>query len=67
MFNWIGIAPAEGGLGTALAISDSYTSSNEGDQVGSDALEVVDLPFPFQFYGRIYTQITVCSNGFIAL
>lgn len=67
VFNWIGIAPAEGGLGTALAISDSYTSSNEGDQVGSDALEVVDLPFPFQFYGRIYTQITVCSNGFIAM
>ncbi|HRX77391.1 MAG TPA: hypothetical protein P5342_07995, partial [Candidatus Cloacimonadota bacterium] len=27
----------------------------------------VDLPFAFQFYGLLYHQITVCSNGFIAL
>lgn len=65
-YDWIGIAPAEGGYGTALDIADSYTGGDEGDQVGSDALETVDLPFPFQFYGQIYDQITVCSNGFLA-
>ncbi|MDP3114242.1 MAG: C25 family cysteine peptidase [Candidatus Cloacimonadaceae bacterium] len=67
IYDWVGIAPAEGGVGTPLAISDSYTSGNEGDQVGANALAVVTLPFPFQFYGRLYSQITVCSNGFIAL
>ena len=67
VYDWIGIAPAEGGVGTLLAISDAYASGDEGDQVGADALEVVNLPFPFQFYGIVYDQITVCSNGFIAM
>jgi hypothetical protein len=66
VYDWVGIAPAEGGVGTALAISDAYTSSDEGDQVGADALETVNLPFPFQFYGVSYNQVTVSSNGFIA-
>ncbi|MDD4224297.1 MAG: C25 family cysteine peptidase [Candidatus Cloacimonetes bacterium] len=67
VYDWVGIAPAEGGVGNLLAITDAYASNDEGDQVGADALEVVDLPFPFQFYGIIYDQITVCSNGFIAM
>ena len=66
VYDWVGIAPAEGGVGTPLAISDAYSSGDEGDQVGADALETIDLPFPFQFYGIMYNQITVCSNGFIA-
>jgi len=65
VYDWVGIAPAEGGVGTALTISDAYTSSDEGDQVGNDPLEVVNLPFPFQFYGIMYNQITVASNGFL--
>ncbi|MCK9310260.1 MAG: immune inhibitor A, partial [Candidatus Cloacimonetes bacterium] len=67
VYDWHGIAPSEGGLGTALPISDGYSSSDEGDQEGASPLAVVNLPFPFQFYGRPYQQITVCSNGFIAL
>ena len=66
-YEWIEIAPALGGMGTALDISDIYNGSNEGDQVGANSLALVDLPFAFQFYGRLYDQITVCSNGFIAL
>lgn len=66
-YNWVSIAPSAGGLGTALPISDIYNASNEGDQVGAQSLAVVNLPFPFQFYGRLYEQITVCSNGFIAM
>lgn len=65
-YSWFEIAPPAGGLGTALAINDPYTST-EGDQVGAVSLAVVNLPFPFQFYGRLYGQITVCSNGFIAM
>jgi len=64
---WVEIATPANGLGTALPISDSYTSGDEGDQVGAQSLAVVNLPFPFQFYGRMYDQITVCSNGFIAM
>jgi hypothetical protein len=67
VYNWVEIAPQMGGLGTALPISDIYNSSDEGDQVGAESLAVVDLPFSFRFYGRYYDQITVCSNGFIAL
>jgi len=67
VYDWIEIAPSLGGQGSALAISDVYNSSNEGDQVGATSTAVVNLPFPFQFYGRVYEQITVCSNGFIGL
>jgi len=66
-YSWLEIATLAGGLGTALPISDVYNSSDEGDQVGAQSLAVVNLPFPFQFYGRMYDQITVCSNGFIAM
>jgi hypothetical protein len=65
IYDWVGIAPAEGGSGTALSIADSYASNNEGDQTGSNALAVVTLPFPFQFYGITYNEITVSSNGFL--
>jgi hypothetical protein len=67
-YNWIGIAPGESGLGTALAISDAGVpyATDEGDQVGCDASEIVDLPFTFRYYGIDYSQITVVSNGFIA-
>ena len=65
VYDWVGIAPAEGGVGTSLNISDAYTSGDEGDQVGNNPLAVVNLPFPFQFYGISYSQITVASNGFL--
>lgn len=64
-YNWIGIAPAEDGFGTALTISDPGLSGDEGDQVGCDASETVNLPFTFKYYGVEYNQITVVSNGFL--
>ena len=63
-YNWIGIAPAEGGSGNALNINDPE-AAGEGDDLSSASLDTVDLPFSFKFYGRDYQQITVCSNGFI--
>jgi len=65
-YSWVGIAPAEGGSGTLLSITDTGTSGQEGDNYPSDALETVTLPFSFKFYGIDYSQITVCSNGFVA-
>ena len=65
IYDWMGIAPAEGGTGTALPIADTHSSTSEGDQTSSNSLAVVTLPFPFQFYGITYSQITVSSNGFL--
>lgn len=65
-YQWIGIAPAEGGSGTALSLSDPGDSGDEGDQVGAVAIQTVNLPFPFKFYGVDYTQASISSNGFIA-
>lgn len=67
VYDWQDIHPGFGGAGTLLALNDSGSTSNEGDQVGSTALAVVDLPFNFPFYGIDYNQITVCVNGFIAM
>lgn len=50
-FGWIEI----NGLGTRLALSDDQTIQ-------------IDLPsgFVWQYYGQQYTQISVCSNGWVA-
>lgn len=34
---------------------------------GQDATVVVDLPFPVQFYGEVFEEITICTNGWVAL
>ena len=68
IYQWEGIAPAEGGSGTLLSFFDPQSLfDDDGDVVNADAVELVTLPFTFSFYGIDYTQITVCSNGFIAL
>ncbi|MGC9361646.1 MAG: C25 family cysteine peptidase, partial [Candidatus Syntrophosphaera sp.] len=65
-YEWIEIVPSLGGSGTQITgLNDSGSSGDEGDQVGSDALETIDLPFTFPFYGVEYDEITVCVNGFI--
>ncbi len=65
-YNWIGIAPAEGGNGILLALTDPGNSSDEGDQTSAVAITTVNLPFPFKFYGIEYSRASICSNGFIA-
>jgi len=40
-------------LGTRLDLSDDQTV-------------VLDLPFTWQFYGEYYSQISICSNGWVA-
>jgi peptidase C25-like protein/dockerin type I repeat protein len=57
MYNWFEIDPAYGGPGTDTGI---YSSVDQGQSV------VLDLPFLMHFYGVIYDQITVCSNGWAA-
>ncbi len=64
-YNWIEIAPANGGSGTLLDIYDP-DAQGEGDGVGSNSTDTIDLPFEYYYYGKAYDQITVCSNGFIS-
>ncbi len=59
-YDWIEIDPDYGGSGTSLGFNDS------GDGNYSDSREDVTLPFDFIFYGEVYNELTVCSNGWIA-
>ncbi len=68
VYEWIEINPADGGSGTLIqGFNDAGTTNDEGDQNGAVALQTVNLPFAFPFYGLSYNQITVCVNGFIAM
>lgn len=67
-YEWIEIVPNLGGGGSMIpGFHDPGSSSSEGDTDNSTVLKIVDLPFNFRFYGEDYDQITVCSNGFIAM
>ncbi|MEO0086088.1 MAG: FlgD immunoglobulin-like domain containing protein, partial [candidate division WOR-3 bacterium] len=51
-YNWVDIT----GVGTRLTLSDDQTA-------------VVDLPAgfgPWRYYGQNYTQVSICSNGWLA-
>lgn len=53
-FNWVEIAPEAGGRGTVL-------------NLGDDDDEVVSLPFTFIYYGNSFTNVTIGSNGLMAM
>ncbi len=57
VYNWIEIDPDYGGPGTIISI---YDAGDTGD------IEIIALPFTFQFYGESYDEITVCTNGWIS-
>ncbi|TKJ39068.1 hypothetical protein CEE37_11635 [candidate division LCP-89 bacterium B3_LCP] len=56
-FDWLEIAPTGGGPG---AVVSELTGQD-------DHSAVVDLPFSFQYYGMTYDQITICTNGWLAM
>ena len=58
-YNWIEIDSRYGGTGTYLPV---YDSGDNGDDVYT-----LSLPFSFRMYGQVYGQITICSNGWIAM
>lgn len=58
-YNWIEIDPNHGGSGVQLSIYDSGENQ--------DASVNVQLPFTFRYYGQDVDDITVCSNGWIAM
>jgi hypothetical protein len=58
VFQWEEIAPSAGGSGTSLGLTDFGDSQDDA--------ATVTLPFTFIYYGQPYTQLAVCSNGFVA-
>ncbi len=54
IYDWIEIA----NIGTQLDITDV---GNNGDQTVQ-----VQLPFSFRMYGKGYTQLSICSNGWLS-
>lgn len=60
-YDWIEIDPNVNNFdfrGTVVQLRDS------GDN--QDVSTVRDLPFEFQYYGEVFDQITICSNGWAA-
>jgi len=53
-YNWIEISPANGGSGTDLNLVD-------------DTRTRISIGFDFQYYGKTYSEITICSNGWASL
>lgn len=53
-YSWIEIDPSYGGSGTNLYLDDDETIS-------------MSLPFTFRYYGQDFTDVGVCSNGWVAL
>jgi hypothetical protein len=53
-YNWVEIDPNHGGPGDSLIL-------------GNDETTTMSLPFSFKYYGDWYSQISICSNGYIAL
>ncbi len=54
-YNWIELFPD---LGTDLLLYDIGENN--------DVTTTVDLPFTFRFYGIDYSQISICSNGWVS-
>ncbi len=58
-FDWVEIDTAFGGEGTPTRMVDR---SEEDDKSIA-----VDLPFEFVYYGDVFDEITICTNGWLAM
>ena len=59
VYEWIELNPNLGGFGTDVGINDPF--------FGGDETRTIDLPFTFQYYGENFDQISICSNGWVAM
>jgi len=57
-YDWVEISPGSGGQGASVGLTDY-------DRYQDDVV-IMDLPFPFTYYGKTFTELSVCSNGWIA-
>ncbi|MFC1887748.1 C25 family cysteine peptidase, partial [Candidatus Cloacimonadota bacterium] len=66
-YNWIEIDPDASQPDYTGTIIDINMYSYPHSDGGSGDIQNIDLPpdFTFQFYGIIYDEISICSNGYI--
>lgn len=43
-----------------------YGSTTPTGITGDDSGKWFNLPYPFRFYGKVYSKVWVCSNGFLS-
>jgi len=58
-YSWVEIDPNYGGPGVSVGLTDFGTAQDDS--------RTVTLPFSFLFYGRLFTQTTICSNGWMCM
>ncbi|MCF7858647.1 MAG: T9SS type A sorting domain-containing protein [Candidatus Cloacimonetes bacterium] len=58
-YNWYEIDPTYGGDGNL--VSGGHVTGNDG------FTKTIELPFEFQYFGLTYNEISICSNGWIAM
>lgn len=58
-YNWIEIDPHRRGDGDDTDLRDRAEEDDES--------ALFDLPFVFQYYGQEFDQITICTNGWLAM
>ena len=63
-YDWIEIARSDNNRDYDGVEIEEFDGDSELD-VGETA--VIDLPFETQFYGHIFNQISVCTNGYICM
>ncbi len=66
-YDWIELAGLNG-IGESMNFNDGGYGESESGWNWQDMIHshVVQLPFEFQFYGIIYNEVTVSSNGWIS-
>ncbi|MCD4650771.1 MAG: T9SS type A sorting domain-containing protein [Candidatus Cloacimonetes bacterium] len=62
-YNWIEINPADNGNGTNTGLIDN---GNELTGLTTN-IHFASLPFTFRYYGIDYSEIGICTNGFVTL
>jgi hypothetical protein len=59
VYDWIEIDPQRGGEGDDTDLRDTREEDDES--------VLFDLPFVFTYYGQEFNEITICTNGWLAM
>ncbi len=53
------------GAGAPLHVWNSISGTGTAVSLGDDAFSAVAAPFAFNFYGAAFTDLSICSNGYV--
>ncbi len=59
VYDWVEIDPDYGGAGETVGLTDFGLAQDDS--------RTLPLPFPFKYYGAWYNELTICSNGWLAM